>query len=97
MENAQKPPVSDVSAGVGLSGVVGLLVWLVICRNWPALAGAFGFSGNQGVLSGPYAALLALFFSGIPMVVWSLCVDKVHRRGSTGPIPVHWPVHWKPQ
>lgn len=35
-------------------------------------------------MSGPYAACLAVLFSGVPMVLWSLVVDKVHRRASTG-------------
>lgn len=35
-------------------------------------------------MAGPYAAVAALVFSGVPMVLWSLLVDKVHRRASTG-------------
>jgi len=78
------PPRSDVSAGVGLAGLCGLFIWLAICRNWPVIAPVLGVTGERGVLNGPYAALLALFFSGIPMVSWSLWRDKVHRRASTG-------------
>lgn len=78
------PPPSDVSAGVGLAGLLGLFTWLAICRHWPTLAPLFGLSGKLGPLSGPYAALAALFSSGIPMVLWSIFVDKVHRRPSTG-------------
>jgi len=77
-------PKSDVSAGVGLSGVAGLFVWLVICRNWPDIAPMLGIRGEAAVLNGPVPALIAMLFSGIPMVLWSLCIDKVHRRASTG-------------
>ena len=35
-------------------------------------------------LSGPFAALGAVLFSGIPMIAVSLLVDKVHLRPSTG-------------
>ena len=77
------PPTSDVSVGVGLAGLAGLFIWLAICRNWPFIAPALGIEGKVGVLNGPYAALTALFFSGIPMVLWSLGMDKVHRRAST--------------
>jgi len=35
-------------------------------------------------LSGPYAALAALLFSGTPMVLWSVLVDRVHRDPATG-------------
>ena len=84
--STQRPdrPVSDVSAGVGLSGLAGLLIWLVICRNWGDIADALGLPGPHAALAGPNAALLALLASGGPMVAWSLLVDKVHRRASTG-------------
>lgn len=77
-------PVSDVSAGVGLSGLAGLLVWLMVCRNWGVIADALALPGLHTPLAGPYAALIALVASGGPMVAWSLLVDKVHRRASTG-------------
>ncbi|MCW1382599.1 DUF1295 domain-containing protein [Novosphingobium sp. KCTC 2891] len=77
-------PKSDVSAGVGLSGVAGLLVWLLVCRNWPAIADALSLPGPREPLAGATAALFALLFSGTPMVLWSLLVDKVHLRASTG-------------
>ena len=35
-------------------------------------------------MAGPFAALAAVLFSGIPMVAVSLLVDKVHLRPSTG-------------
>ena len=78
------PPRSDVSAGVGLAGLAGLLAWLLVCRNWPAVADALAIPGPRQPLSGPYASLAALLFSAVPMVLWSLCVDKVHRDPATG-------------
>ncbi|URW74609.1 DUF1295 domain-containing protein [Sphingomonas donggukensis] len=63
-------PASAVSHGVGFAGLGGLLVWVGVAR-W------FG-------MDGPYAALCNLIACGMPMVVWSLAVDKVHRNPSTG-------------
>jgi protein-S-isoprenylcysteine O-methyltransferase Ste14 len=77
-------PASDVSSGVGLAGLVGLFVWIAICRNWAAIADALALPGPRAPLAGPYAALTALLWSGTAMVLWSLLVDKVHRRESTG-------------
>ena len=77
-------PASDVSAAVGLAGLAGLLGWLAICRNWAAIAMAFDLPGPREPLSGAHAALAALVFSGTPMVLWSVLVDRVHRRPSTG-------------
>lgn len=77
-------PASDVSAGVGFAGLLGLLAWIVFCRNWPQVADAFALPGPREPLSGPHAALTALLFSAVPMVLWSIFVDKVHRNPSTG-------------
>ncbi|QCI94647.1 isoprenylcysteine carboxylmethyltransferase family protein [Novosphingobium sp. EMRT-2] len=77
-------PDSDVSVGVGLSGLAGLAFWVLVCRNWPAIVDMFGLPGPREPMVGPSAALLALLFSGTPMVLYSLLVDKVHRRASTG-------------
>lgn len=81
-------PESDVSAGVGLSGLAGLFVWIALCRSYPDIADALGLAGGlssaRGVLSGPYAALTALLFTAAPMAIWSVLVDKVHLRPSTG-------------
>ncbi|WP_353228178.1 protein-S-isoprenylcysteine methyltransferase [Novosphingobium sp.] len=77
-------PASDVSAGVGLSGLAGLLAWLLICRNWGVIGDALALPGPHAPLIGPYAALAALIASGVPMVAWSMVVDKVHLRPSTG-------------
>jgi protein-S-isoprenylcysteine O-methyltransferase Ste14 len=63
-------PTSAVSTGVGLSGLAGLLVWFATARH-------FG-------MSGPLSALTNVAACGIPMVLWSILVDKVHRNPSTG-------------
>ncbi|HMP57108.1 MAG TPA: protein-S-isoprenylcysteine methyltransferase, partial [Novosphingobium sp.] len=77
-------PKSDVSAMVGIVGVIGLFTWVLICRNWAGIAEAFNLPGPRQPLSGPYAALMGMVFSGGPMIAWSLLVDKVHLRPSTG-------------
>ncbi|GMN02739.1 methyltransferase family protein [Erythrobacter sp. MTPC3] len=85
------PPESDVSAGVGLAGLLGLFVWILFCRNYPVFADALGLSGplaaERGVLSGPYAALASMLFTAGPMALWSVLVDRVHLRRSTG---IYW-------
>lgn len=81
---APEPPASDVSAVVGLAGVAGLAAWVLICRKWAAISLALGLPGPHAPMDGPYASLAALLFSGLPMVLVSLLVDKVHRRPSTG-------------
>lgn len=63
-------PASAVSAGVGLAGICGLIAWISIARQ-------FGMDGS-------WSALTNLAACGIPMVIWSLVVDKVHLRASTG-------------
>jgi hypothetical protein len=63
-------PPSAVSTGVGLAGLAGLFTWFAIARH-------FG-------MSGPYSALVNVAACGIPMVLWSVLVDKVHRNPSTG-------------
>lgn len=77
-------PKSDVSMGVGLVGLLGLLAWILFCRNYASFAEALDLAGPRAPMSGPYAALAALLFSGGPMVLWSVFVDKVHRNASTG-------------
>jgi Protein of unknown function (DUF1295) len=67
---ADPRPRSAVSTGVGLAGLVGLLIWSAVART-------FG-------MVGPLAALVALVACALPMVLWSLLVDKVHRNPSTG-------------
>ena len=77
-------PSSDVSAMVGVCGLAGLIAWIVICRNWPLVADALALPGPRAPLAGPYAAIATTLFSGLPMIAWSVLVDKVHRRASTG-------------
>lgn len=79
----QRPP-SDVSAGVGIAGLCGLLAWIAFCRNYPEIADALALPGPRMRMAGPHAAVAALFFSAVPMILWSVLVDKVHRRPSTG-------------
>ncbi len=59
-----------MSAGVGLAGLAGLFAWVSVARM-------FGMDGS-------WSALANLFACGLPMVLWSLLVDKVHLRASTG-------------
>jgi len=91
---ADPRPRSDVSAGVGLVGLAGLLGWLLVCRNWAFVAEALAIPGPRAPLSGPYAALAAVVFSGTPMILWSVLVERVHRRPSTG---IDWdsPRRWR--
>lgn len=81
-------PASDVSTGVGLAGLAGLFGWIAVCRAYPDIAAALGLGGGlgaeRGVLSGPYAALAAMLFTAVPMALWSVLIDKVHLRPSTG-------------
>ena len=75
MESQPTPPAdprprSAVSGGVGLAGLVGLVGWVLIART-------FGMDGSWSALTGVLAC-------GLPMVAWSLLVDKVHRNPSTG-------------
>jgi Isoprenylcysteine carboxyl methyltransferase (ICMT) family len=63
-------PKSAVSTGVGLAGLAGLFTWFAIARYYG--------------MSGPYAALANVAACGLPMVLWSIFVDKVHRNPSTG-------------
>lgn len=66
----QPRPASAVGTAVGMIGLVGLFAWAAIAWGWG--------------MAGPFAALTALLACGIPMVLWSLLVDKVHRNPSTG-------------
>ena len=68
--SADPRPVSAVSTGCGLAGLAGLLAWVAVAR-W------YG-------MDGPFAALTNLIACGVPMVLWAVLVDKVHRSPSTG-------------
>jgi hypothetical protein len=81
---AGRLPASDVSPAVGLVGLAGLFAWIMLCRNWPAVADALALPGPRARLAGPYAALVAMAFAGSLMAGWSVLVDQVHRNPSTG-------------
>ncbi|SMF72951.1 methyltransferase family protein [Allosphingosinicella indica] len=63
-------PRSAVSGAVGFVGLAGLVAWAALSR-------AYGFSG-------PDASLVALLACAVPMILWSLLVDRVHRNPTTG-------------
>ncbi|MFV0625466.1 methyltransferase family protein [Sphingomonas sp. ac-8] len=67
---ADPRPRSAVSAGTGVAGMVGLLAWVAVARHYR--------------MDGPYAALVNLLACGLPMLAWSVLVDKVYRNPSTG-------------
>jgi len=66
-------PASAVSTGVGLVGLGGLIAWTCVARIYG--------------MEGPLAALTALLACAVPMILWSLLVDRVHRNPSTG---INW-------
>ena len=68
--NDDPRPRSAVSHGVGVAGLIGLASWIMIARQ-------YGMDGS-------YSALAACFACAVPMVIWSLLMDKVHLRPSTG-------------
>ena len=63
-------PRSAVSHGVGLAGLAGLIAWFLFAR-------AYGMNG----VNAAFASVLAC---AVPMVLWSVFVDKVHRNPTTG-------------
>ncbi|WP_327752543.1 isoprenylcysteine carboxylmethyltransferase family protein [Sphingobium sp. SJ10-10] len=69
-DNADPCPKSAVSHGVGIAGLVGLGLWTLVARHYG--------------MNGPNAGFAAVAACGVPMMLWSLLVDKVHRRASTG-------------
>jgi protein-S-isoprenylcysteine O-methyltransferase Ste14 len=73
VEAARQPdprPRSAVTTGVGLIGLAGLVAWAAVAR-------AFDMDGQL-------ASLGACLACAIPMLAWSLLVDKVHRNPTTG-------------
>ncbi len=68
--NRPPRPRSAVSNGVGLAGLCGVALWLSVALYFH--------------MDGPWSALLNVMFCGVPMVLWSLFVDKVHRNPTTG-------------
>lgn len=82
--SAQRP-ASAVSSGVGFAGLAGLLSYLLLARHAPEMAAFVGIDwGDHGLPSGPNSALASVLACAIPMVLWSVLVDKVHRNASTG-------------
>lgn len=67
---ADPRPRSAVSGAVGLVGLAGMVAWLVVAAHYG--------------LNGPFAALANVAAVGVPMLLWSVIVDKVHRNPSTG-------------
>ncbi len=63
-------PRSAVSGGVGLAGLIGVAIWMSIAFAWG--------------MDGPWSAMMNVVACGIPMVLWSVLVDKVHRNPTTG-------------
>ena len=63
-------PASAVSHGVGLAGLAGVALWMAIAMHFH--------------LDGGYSAMVNVLFCGVPMVLWSVLVDKVHRNPTTG-------------
>ncbi|WP_137754053.1 isoprenylcysteine carboxylmethyltransferase family protein [Sphingopyxis sp. L1A2A] len=78
-------PRSAVSAGVGIVGLAGLVGYLLLARYAPGIAAYLGVDwGTRGPMSGPNSAIASVLACGVPMVLWSVFVDKVHRNPSTG-------------
>ena len=69
-ERSDPRPPSAVSHGVGIAGLAGLAIWIMIAFHYR--------------MDGPYAALVNVAACGVPMILWSLLIDKVHRNPSTG-------------
>ena len=63
-------PKSAVSTMTGLVGFAGLVGWTIFARAWQ--------------MDGPLASVVAMLACAVPMLLWSLLVDKVHRNPSTG-------------
>ena len=63
-------PPSAVSTGVGMAGLFGLSIWMGIAL----------YTG----MDGPWSSMMNVIFCGVPMVLWSVFVDKVHRNPTTG-------------
>jgi protein-S-isoprenylcysteine O-methyltransferase Ste14 len=83
--SAASRPRSAVSAGVGIVGLLGLMTYLLLARHAPEVAAYLGIDwGQRGRMDGPNSAIASVLACGIPMVLWSVLVDKVHRNPSTG-------------
>ncbi|WP_137864359.1 MULTISPECIES: DUF1295 domain-containing protein [unclassified Sphingomonas] len=67
---ADPRPRSAVSTGVGLAGLAGMAAWTALATIYR--------------LDGPYSSLVNVLACAIPMILWSVLVDKVHLNPSTG-------------
>src|SRR3546814_2305975 len=84
-------PRSAVSTGVGIVGLVGLVSYLLISRFTPEIAAFLGIDwGSRGPMSGPNSAIASVLAFGVPMVLWSIFIDKVLLNPSTG-------IDWAPR
>jgi protein-S-isoprenylcysteine O-methyltransferase Ste14 len=63
-------PQSAVSTASGLVGLVGLFGWIAVAKH-------LGMDGS-------WSALANVFACGLPMVLWSVFVDKVYKNPTTG-------------
>ncbi|RED16265.1 methyltransferase family protein [Parasphingopyxis lamellibrachiae] len=68
--HADPRPPSAVSSGVGFAGLFGLLTAIVVGR----MTGA----------NGPVSSMLAVIACGLPMVLWTVFVDRAWKNESTG-------------
>ncbi len=70
---------------VGWAGLAGLVSYLLLARMAPDIAAWAGIDwGERGPMSGPNSAIASVLACAIPMILWSVLVDKVHRNPSTG-------------
>ncbi|HEX8388816.1 MAG TPA: DUF1295 domain-containing protein [Sphingomonas sp.] len=67
---ADPRPPSAVSHGAGLAGLAGVCAWLLYAK--------------LAHMDGPYAALLNLVACAVPMILWSVLIDRTYRNASTG-------------
>ncbi|HEX8554094.1 MAG TPA: isoprenylcysteine carboxylmethyltransferase family protein, partial [Sphingomonas sp.] len=79
-KRADPRPASAVSHGAGLAGLAGVVAWISVARHYG--------------MDGPYAALVNLLACALPMIGWSLFVDRVHRNSTTG-IDWNHPKPWR--
>jgi len=86
IQSVASRPRSVVSHGVGLVGLAGLLIWIVGGRTINALHPEYDVAGKWYALGGVFSA-------GMPMTLWSVFVDKVHRSPTTG---IDWSAPPKP-
>ena len=63
-------PASAVSTGSGLVGLCGLFSWMAFAK----------YNGMDGT----WSALANVLACGLPMVLWSVFVDKVYKNPTTG-------------